>query len=294
MNQHFDNSGTDDNDELEKRLAAVSLVAPSENYRQIPTALQTKIPSQSWGFRVRLAPSALACAVALLLVTAIYFSNSSPGLNVESEQLAMEGGGSSLPSVEQVLVADTSDVPHFVAGEHYIELTNPIGETNATSTEVVAFFWYPCWPCSVFEDYLADWESELGDSVSLTRMPAIWSSAMRFHAQAYFTAQQLGVLDRAHRQLYIELERDAPSITNEQELQQFFSTLGVTDEEFLRAYHSQATLDLLQAAELANRAYQIQATPSVFVAGRYGISPASAGGLQEMLEVADFLLTETR
>jgi thiol:disulfide interchange protein DsbA len=162
--------------------------------------------------------------------------------------------------------------------------------SDSITTQVVAFFWYPCWPCSEFEEHLTSWENNLGDDVTLTRVPAIWSSAMRFHARAYYTVQALGVLDQTHRQFYIEFEKDSPTVANEEELQKFFATIGISASDFYAAYHSETTLDFLQHAEAENIAYQTQSTPSMFVVGKYGISPFGAGGFPEMLEVTDFLI----
>lgn len=290
MNQHFNNNSEENSDEFEKRLSAISLVTPSEKYKQIPDRLQTEVTTQDWGHWRWLAAGALACSAVILVLTDIDLTNLDSTMETQPENFVAESSGSLLQDNQPELTGSLSAEQRFVAGNHYIELRNPIDMSDSTTTEVVAFFWYPCWPCSEFEEYLTSWESELSDDVTLTRIPAIWSSTMRFHARAYFTAQVLGVLDQSHRQFYIEFEKDSPKVANEEELQQFFSTIGISAAEFLRAYHSETILELLDYAEEENRVYQIQSTPSIFVAGKYGISPQGAGGFQEMLEVTDFLI----
>lgn len=292
MNQHFDNSDDVNPDDIEKRLAALSLVSPSENYNQIPNVLQTKTSDRKWSHWRGLSAGLLSCAAIALLLANFYLPAPNSSVSLAPENRLAESGVATPLNDRTIVTADMSEERPFVEGEHFIELSDPIELSDRTTTEVVAFFWYPCWPCSEFEDYLANWESELGEGVTLRRMPAIWSSAMRFHARAFFTAQELGVLDRSHRQFYAEFDRDAPTITDEPDLQRFFEGLGISGAEFTRAYNSQATMNLLQSAEEANRAYRIQSTPSLFVAGKYGISPAGAGGLRAMLDVVDYLLEE--
>ncbi len=75
-----------------------------------------------------------------------------------------------------------------------------------------------------------------------------------------------------------------------QSLIRFFSELGISAGEFLASYNSDATLNKLELAELANQDYQIQATLTLYVAGRFGITATTAGGFQEMLKVADYLI----
>ncbi|MBL4580359.1 MAG: thiol:disulfide interchange protein DsbA/DsbL [Gammaproteobacteria bacterium] len=290
MNQHFDNNNTEGTDKFEKSLSAIALVAPSEIYGKIPDKLQAKNSTQGWAHWKWITAGVLACSVIALAITitdALYIDSSMVN---QSENIAMSNGEPRLPSDLPALSGDIATNQRYVAEEHFIELANPIDMSDSTTTEVVAFFWYPCWPCSEFEEYLASWESELDGDVILTRMPAIWSSVMRFHARAYFTAQVLGILDQSHQEFYVEFEKDNPAVTNEEELQQYFAGIGISAAAFFRAYNSETTMELLDYAEAENRAYQIQSTPSMFVAGKYGVSPQGAGGFQGMLDVTDFLI----
>lgn len=287
MNQHYDANGDEKFEDFEKKLAAIDLLAPSDQYREIPGRIKTKTTANSKDLWRWLATGTIAClVVALGLIEFYRAKTTSP-----TPAIAIERSEPQLKDVELV-ASNIQNDSQYSAGNHYIELRNPIELSDSTSTQVIAFFWYPCWPCSDFEDYLANWEGPAGEDIVLTRVPAIWSPAMRFHARAFYTAQVLGVLEETHRQFYTAFKKDSPSINNEEDLQQFFENIDVSPSEFFTAYHSPATLELLEYAESQNFAYQAQSAPSMFIDGKYGISPKGAGGFSEMLEVADFLIQE--
>ncbi len=283
MNQHFLHNGDENSDDLEQRLAAISLLPPSADYQQIPSRLGKSTAARTWTWRHWLPASALVTALAVALLLAIPSGEEPVQLAAESVFDA-QTAGPAIPS------AAAEAEPRFVEGTHYVALREPLDLSDSTTTQVVAFFWYPCWPCAEFEEFLTAWEAGLGEDVTLTRVPAIWSESMRFHARAYYTAQALGVGDRAHLTLFTAFHRDNPTVSDELELQQYFLELGVSATEFLAAYNAESTLERLAQAERQNFDYQIQSTPSLFVSGRYAVSPTTAGGHPQMLEVVDYLI----
>ncbi len=289
MNQQFDENDYMSSRELENRLEGISLVSPTANYAEIPHRLQVAA-AKGRGFWHLLTAGAIACAVVALVIALDSANYVDPVMENQIDPLVAENPLSLTSGTSAGLVGSLDAESPYISGNHYIELTTPVSQTDHTGVEAVAFFWYPCWPCSEFEEYLTDWERAQDDGVSLVRVPVIWSPEMRFPARAYFTAQLLGVLDRSHRQFYVVFEKDNATVTNEQELQRFFETIGISAADFLRAYHSETILQQLEQAEALNRDYQVQSTPALFVGGKYGISPLGAGGFQEMLAVADFLI----
>lgn len=283
MNQQFREDRDDDLQKLEEQLSKLSLTPSSENYQQIGQLLRAKEAAVVW-YRHPWAmiPAALA-VVALVGMFALDF-NPTPG---PQPQLANEG------SEEDLLIAAVSDSDNdqpYLEGTHYITLNSPVDVTDSIYTEVVAFFWYPCRPCASFEPHLSRWEAELEDDIRLTRVPAIWSEEMRFHARVYYTAQQLGLPATTQQQFYAAFQNEESPIETEEGLLEFFLTQGVAVSDFLEVFNADSTLALVDAAVQTNFTYQIDSTPSVYVDGAYGISPSSAGGYPEVLEVADYLI----
>ena len=286
MNQHYDFTLDSNPDEFEKRLSEFSLISATDHYGQIPARLHSTLPEHRPLYWKWLVGGAAACLLIALAITKIDFLD----FDTEIIQKAASHNVSAIDISQQSSAGGLAGEPEFVSGIHYIELQNPISVPDTDTIETVAFFWYPCNPCSEFEAYLTQWESELSNGVVLRRIPAIWSSEMRFHARAYYTAAQLGVVDDVHRQFFIEFARNRPAIRNEEDLLAFFVSIGVSASRFSASYHAETTLNWLQQAESENMTYQVQSTPSLFVAGKYAISPLGAGGLREMIEVANFLI----
>ena len=289
MNQHFD-GGIDENDDgLEQKLSAINLAAPSENFQQIPQTLQTADTTPIWDQWRWLAAGSAVCVVAIYIW--LQADSGSPDTPVATVQAPENVSPESVPVLdEQTSLAANLPEPPFLEGTHFVEIANPIEMSDINAVEVVSFFWYACGGCYSFEPMLTDWANQLSDDVNFTRVPAIWSPAMRLHARVYFTAGELGILDYAHDLLFAEFQKDTVSVTNEVELMEIFEQLGISPDEFTFAYNSPTALDRLQQAEQQNFDYQIQSTPSMFIGGRYGISPAGAGGYSQMLEVADYLI----
>ncbi len=283
MNQQFREGRDDDFEELEKELAKISLIPPSEKYQQIQQTLRTKTVTGAWFRRpwaVIPAALALVAVIGTLVLDLDQSSNIQPALISE---------GSSNEAVVAVL-ADSEIEQSYREGTHFIALDPPIDVTDSLSTEVVAFFWYPCRPCASFEPFLSRWESELDDDVRLTRVPAIWSEEMRFHARIYYTARQLGLPTATQELFYAAFQSEEPTIGTEEGLLEFFLNQGVAVSDFIDVYNADSTQALVDAAVQTNFVYQIESTPSLFIDGAYGISPQTAGGYPEMLEVADYVI----
>ena len=285
MNMHFE----DDHDELERQLGSVSIVEPSDEYSQIPSSL--KLPSSFPWWRTW--PWVTA---SLLIVTGalyILISNFAIELDFPATSSLNDSDTENIVGVTQATsstreASQSLDNP-YVVGIHYNLLPAPVPSADQTINEVVAFFWYPCRPCDGFEQSLQEWERSLTGDTRLTRIPAIWSEEMRFHARAFFTAEALGVLDQAHTLLFREFERGPISVEAEDQLTQFFTQFGISANDFLQVFNSEYIAERLEQAETANSDYFVQSTPALYVKGRYYISP-SAGGIPGMFEVADFLL----
>lgn len=290
MNQHYDHAGEENLDEFEKQLASVSLVEPGASYHRIADNLvdaespHVEGEKQVWPW---FAIPALTCALALGLYS--FVQSQQEAIPIDSDIAEIDGGTATTSSTgNDALLASTTEQA-FTEGTHYFELANPLDMSDSASTEVIAFFWYPCWPCNEFEEPLANWAANLPEGVTLIRIPTIWSEEMRFPAQAYYTAQVLGVLEQAHRQFYLEFERNEPSIHDAFDLQLFFAELGISAARFDEVFNSVEIQQLVESAVQSNRAYEVRATPTLFIQGQYRVNTA-AGSHEDMLEVADYLI----
>lgn len=183
----------------------------------------------------------------------------------------------------------------YVAGTHYTELPAPVRTNDASRVEVLEVFWYGCGFCFQFQPLVENWAQEAPDYIDFQRFPAIWNDIMKVHAQAYFTAESLGVVDKVHEPIFNAINLQNNRLQNERQLAALFTQHGVTQEQFSEAFNSFQVRTKVNQTERRMRDYQIRSTPNVIVNGKYLVTSNDAvRSQQEMLQVVDFLVERER
>lgn len=182
----------------------------------------------------------------------------------------------------------------FQAGKDYEVIPAPVATHNNDKIEVTEVFWYGCIHCFRFEPMVRDWKNSLPDDVEFIRVPAMWNKRLRIHAQAYYTAQKLGVSQQVHQPLFDALNVEKQKLATEAELTGFFAKFGVPVDDFHHAFSSSEVQKQLDAAAEKSQAYGVQGTPELIINGKYRISARTAGGQSEMLAIADYLIDKER
>lgn len=177
----------------------------------------------------------------------------------------------------------------FVAGTHYRVLDTPVRTADSDRVEVVELFWYGCPACYAFEPHMAAWESRQETDIDHKRLPAAWNPITRLHAQAYFTAQVLGVLDATHDPFFDEYHVNRNRLQDEVVIRDFFESCGISQQDFDRVFNSFAVRTRINQAEAQMSNYGDPQTPSIYVNGKYVVTLGPAG-FQHMLEVVDYLV----
>ncbi|NRB37843.1 MAG: thiol:disulfide interchange protein DsbA/DsbL [Pseudomonadales bacterium] len=189
----------------------------------------------------------------------------------------------------QLAIADT-----FKAGEHYEVLPVPVVTSDKTKVEVVELFWYGCGHCFKFEPMLKTWKRQQGEDVVVLGQPAIWNKTMTLHAQAFYTAKALNVLDKMHPILFQVMNIEKNRLKNEDSIKAVFVKNGVDAEAFSKTFNSFGISSQVKLAESRARSYRMQGTPEMVVNGKYRIAAGLAGSQAKMLEVASFLIEKER
>ncbi len=197
------------------------------------------------------------------------------------------------PSVEK---QQRSSVPATAAdGQGYIEIAQAVRPANPDKIEVTEVFWYGCSHCFHFEPMVKAWAKTLPDDVEFRPSPAMWNPLMVVHAQAFYTAQALGVLDQVHQLIFDEINLRKNRLADEASIAQLFKdAAGVDEEKFKKAFNSFGVMSQVKQAESRARSYGIAGTPELIVNGKYRVTGRSAGGHTEMLEVAEQLIAKER
>ncbi len=182
----------------------------------------------------------------------------------------------------------------FSPGEHYVVLEPPVPTADSDKIEVVAMFSYGCPQCFALEPQLEEWQERQASDIGFRRLPAAWSPATEVFARAYYAAEALGIADQAHLPLFTAVVAEQQSLSSKERLAEFFTSYGVESQRFLDTLDSdEVSARIAEAHRLAD-GYEPAGVPEMVVAGKYRIDRMRAGGLEEMLQVADYLIEKER
>lgn len=180
--------------------------------------------------------------------------------------------------------------PAFEAGVHYELLEQPVPTTDPGRVEVVEMFWYGCSHCFHFEPLVNEWIKKLPEKAQFVPMPAVWHPDMELHAQAFYAAKALNVLDSMHEKIFEAMNIKKNHLRSKEEIAGLFEANGVDREKFLAVFDSFGVKQSVTMAKSRQLAYRIQGTPELIVNGKYRISGRHTGSQAKMLEVASFLI----
>lgn len=176
-------------------------------------------------------------------------------------------------------------------GEHYQKVPTA-GPARGDGVEVVEFFSYGCVHCFNFDPLVEGWSEKLGDGVQFKRTPAVFNSTWEFLAQAFYTAEALGVGDKMHQPLFRAIHTDSINIGDPQLMAKLFADHGgIKAEDFAQAFDAFSVRSKVQQSKAQGRAMRLRAVPSMVVGGQYVVDGSMLeGGNEEMLAVVDYLI----
>lgn len=207
-----------------------------------------------------------------------------------------------MPLVMPLAAQAQPAAPTFQEGAHYFLLAEPVRPRDPKKIEVVEVFQYGCPHCYRFDPLVKAWQKNLASDVDFYELPVIWNAPGQLHAQAFFAAQALGVLDKIHPAMFNAIHVKNNPLNTKASLEQLFVDNGVSPEQFAKAFDSFGVISQVNQAKARTLSYKIDGTPELIVAGKYRIDGKTLGGPgltehdshQKMLEVANFLIAKER
>ncbi len=179
----------------------------------------------------------------------------------------------------------------YQAGEEYFVLRNPVDLVASPGKVVVEeLFWYGCPACYSMEPLLKTWHKSRQDAVALLHLPAVWDDRTRLHARMFYTAQTLDALENMHSAFFADLHQNRGVLRTDKQVQKLFAANGIGAQRFQKTFRSFEVELLLKKGLRRARRYENRGTPEVVVNGRYRISVRSAGSMEKMLQVVDYLV----
>ncbi len=199
-------------------------------------------------------------------------------------------------------VADTdeqSSMPlmgaRFVEGTHFEALPIRVDTRDPEKVEVVELFSYACIHCNNFEPYVKSWQQQQPDDVDFRPVPAVFDRDWELLAQAFYTAETLGVTEAVHQDIFDGIHERREDLRRQDAVAALFAErAGVSQDDFDAAYGSFSVRSRVQQAKALVRAYRATGVPAMVVNGKYIVDGRMAGGNAAMLEVVDFLVAQER
>lgn len=183
----------------------------------------------------------------------------------------------------------------FVEGTHYERLPVSVDTKDDTKVEVVEVFSYACVHCFNFDPMIEVWKARQDDGVDFQRIPAVFNPDWELLAQAFYTAETLGVSEAVHMPIFEGIHVKQMDLRRVPLLMDLFSeTADVSEDDFNTAYNSFSVRSRVQQAKAKSRAYRVTGVPSMVVNGKYLVDGRMAGNNTKMLEVVDHLVQMER
>lgn len=184
----------------------------------------------------------------------------------------------------------------FREGIHYAKISTRVKPAVAADKIAVQeMFWYGCPHCASLEPTTAKWKSTMPGDVEFQYIPAALNPTWAVHAKAFYAAEQLGLTEATHENLFKAIHQQGRRINTEDALVRFFSAAGVNPDEFRATMNNDETKKKVNlSASLAQR-YGLTGVPSLIVDGQYRV--LLYDGLRsynELYEVVDFLVAKVR
>lgn len=182
------------------------------------------------------------------------------------------------------------------AGFEYQQTQQAIPTDNPAKVEVTELFWYGCPHCYQLEPSLAVWVKKLPRDVEFKRMPGIPRPDWAPGAKAYYTLEALGLLDKLHGPFFEAIHKQKSIKPNDDAaiIDWIAKQSGLDRKKVDETYNSFSVNTRNMRAMQVFRASGATGVPTLIVDGKYISSISMAGGIQELLKVADQLIERAR
>ena len=179
----------------------------------------------------------------------------------------------------------------FEEGTHYEVLPIAVDTSDDSKVEVVEMFSYACVHCFNFDPMVHSWHARQDEGVNFVRIPAVFNQDWELLAQAYYTAETLGVTEDIHMPMFEGIHLGQQDLRQVPLLHALFEdSAEVSEADFNTAYNSFSVRSRVQQAKAKGRAYRITGVPTMIVNGKYRVDGRMAGSNSNMLAVVDYLV----
>ena len=198
-------------------------------------------------------------------------------------------GASALPTLAQ------AQAKAFQSGTDYLTLDKPAPtEAPAGQIEVVEFFWYNCPHCNAFEPMFDAWAKKLPKDVTVRRAPVAFRADFEPQQRLYYVLESLGKVEELHKKVFNAIHVEKQSLTTAAQITAWVEKQGIPKAKFTELYNSFSISTKARKATQLQDAYALDGVPALGISGRYFTSGTQAKTLERSLQVADYLIGQSR
>ena len=195
----------------------------------------------------------------------------------------------------------------FEAGKEYFLVEPPQGTSSGDKIEVLEVFSYACPACNQFRPFADKIKTDLPANAAMTYLPAsfIPTEDWPVFQRAFFAAQALGLVDKTHNAMFDAIWKEgslkiSDPVTHQlvkplptiEDVARFYAGYGAKADDFVGVANSFAVNTKMKRADAQIKAYGVDSTPTIIVNGKYRITPKTAGGMDKVEAVVDYLVAQ--
>ena len=187
-----------------------------------------------------------------------------------------------------------ADAPKL--GTEFDAVAQPIHTENAAKIEIMEIFWYGCPHCYHMEEPLNAWVKKLPKDVYFKRVPGLPNASWAPMAKAFYAMDALGVGEKLHTALFEAIHKSKTLNPTDEAATIVWVTQqsGLDKLKVEQAFKSFSTNTNLNRAAQIFRASGATGVPTLVIDGKYITSATQAGGNEQALKVADYIIGNVR
>ncbi len=199
----------------------------------------------------------------------------------------------------------------WVEGKNYFRVEPAQPVSTPGKIEVLDVFSYACPACNAFQPTLDKLKAALPPEAKMAYLSAAFNPSEDWPVfqRAFLAAQSLDVAEKSHDAMYDAVwgkgtlaitdkttghllsKAEQPTI---EDVAKFYVAYGVKPEDFLAVAKSFTVEAQIKRSDAEMLSYQVDSTPTLIVNGKYRVTPGSAGGYAQVIELVQYLVAREK
>lgn len=191
------------------------------------------------------------------------------------------------------VMPDPANAPR--EGIDYVVLAEPQPTFGQGGIEVAEVFAYTCIHCANLQPSIDAWRKGLASDVRFIYVPGAFGGVSDNFARGFYAAEATGLLDKTHGELFKAVLVDKKFTSGSpEEIADWYASQGGDREAFLSTMQSFSVNAKLERARQFSMRANVQATPTMIIAGKYSATTTGDRGPEGLLETIDWLVARER